>query len=191
MVPDKEDVRRLIDMASEKFRPLLAATALCGLRASESRGLTWADVDFEGGLIHVRQRADAFNKLGEPKSAAGARSVPMGPYVANLLRRWRLACPSSSLDLVFPNRRGEVRTHTTVLKRHFKPQCRKIGIEMRWHDLRHFAVSLWIEQGFSIKEVMTFAGHSSVQMTMERYGHLFPSPDHQRGMAEIESRLLG
>ena len=36
-------------------------------------------------------------------------------------------------------------------------------------------MSLWIEQGFSIKEIMTFAGHSSIQMTMERYGHLFPS----------------
>ena len=84
-----------------------------------------------------------------------------------------------------------MRTHTTVLKRHFKPLCRELGVEMRWHDLRHFAVSLWIEQGFTIKEVMTFAGHGSIQMTMERYGHLFPSPDHQRGMAEIESRLLG
>jgi len=191
MVPDKEDVRRLINEAGDDFRPLLATTALCGLRASESRGLTWANVDFENGQIHVRQRADAFNELGEPKSAAGVRSVPMGPFVANLLKRWRLACPRSSLDLVFPNRKGGVRTHTTVLKRHFKPLCRKLGIHMRWHDLRHFAVSLWIEQGFSIKEVMTFAGHSSVQMTMERYGHLFPSPNHQRGMAEIESRLLG
>ena len=63
--------------------------------------------------------------------------------------------------------------------------------EMRWHDLRHFAVSLWIEQGFSIKEVMTFAGHSSIQMTMERYGHLFPSPDHQKSMALVEQRVLG
>lgn len=62
---------------------------------------------------------------------------------------------------------------------------------MRWHDLRHFAVSLWIEQGFSIKEIMIFAGHSSIQMTMERYGHLFPSPDHQKAMAMVEAKLLG
>ena len=67
----------------------------------------------------------------------------------------------------------------------------KVEVTMRWHDLRHFAVSLWIEQGFSIKEVMTFAGHSSIQMTMERYGHLFPSPDHQKAMAMVEAKLLG
>jgi len=64
-------------------------------------------------------------------------------------------------------------------------------VKLRWHDLRHFAVSLWIEQGFSIKEIMTFAGHSSIQMTMERYGHLFPSPDHQKAMAMVEAKLLG
>ena len=51
-------------------------------------------------------------------------------------------------------------------------------------------MSLWIDQGFSIKEVMTFAGHSSIQMTMERYGHLFPSPDHRKAMALVEARLL-
>ena len=53
------------------------------------------------------------------------------------------------------------------------------------------ASSSWIEQGFSIKEIMTFAGHSSIQMTMERYGHLFPSPDHQKAMAMVEAKLLG
>ncbi len=77
------------------------------------------------------------------------------------------------------------------MRRYFKPLCIKVGVELRWHDLRHFAVSLWIEQGFSIKEVMTFAGHASVQMTMERYGHLFPTPDHQRAMALVEQRVFG
>ena len=190
-LPDKRDVRRLIDAASGSFRPLLEVACLCGLRASETRALRWLDVNFGEGLIHVRQRVDAFNAFGEPKSAAGFRSIPMGPYVANMLKRWRVACAPSPLDLVFPTKRGTVQSHSNILRRHFKPLCRKLGIVMRWHDLRHFAVSLWIEQGFSAKEVMTFAGHSSFQMTMDRYGHLFPSPDHQRGMAEIETRLLG
>jgi integrase len=78
----------------------------------------------------------------------------MGPYVSQALKHWKLACPPSSLALTFPNRQGGIRTHTTVLKRHFKPLCRKLGVNLRWHDLRHFAVSLWIEQGFSIKGAM-------------------------------------
>jgi len=57
--------------------------------------------------------------------------------------------------------------------------------------LWHFAVSRWLEQTFSIKEVMTFAGHASIQVTMERYGHLFPTPDHQKAMALVERRVFG
>ncbi len=189
-VPEKDTIRRLIAVAPEPFRPVVIVAAICGLRASETRGLRWSDVDFDNGYIHVRQRADAFNDIGQPKSDAGARSVPMGPIVSNALRQRRLACPPSAQDLAFPSKRGTVQSHSNILKRHFKPLCRKIAVDMRWHDLRHFAVSLWIEQGFSVKEVMTFAGHSSVQMTMDRYGHLFPSEDHHRGMAAVEARLL-
>ena len=110
--------------------------------------------------------------------------------VLNALRRWKLRCPKSDLGLVFPAPRGGVLQHTNTQSR-FRKLQEQVGVKLRWHDLRHFAVSLWIEQGFSIKEVMTFAGHSSIQMTMERYGHLFPSPDHQNAMAEVEAKLLG
>jgi integrase len=54
-----------------------------------------------------------------------------------------------------------------------------------WHGLRHFAVSTWIEAGLTPKTVQTFAGHASLQVTMDRYGHLFPSDDHKRAMDQI------
>ena len=190
-MPSKDDVRRLIDTSPKYFKPYLVVAALCGLRASERRGLRWQDIDLDGGFIHVRQRADAYNELGEPKSAAGLRCVPMGPLVANTLKQGKLRCPSSPLGLVFPTKRGRVQAHSNILKRHFKPLCLQQGLEMRWHDLRHFAVSLWIEQNFPPKAIMEFAGHSSIQLTYDLYGHLLPSPDHHQGMAEIEARLLG
>ncbi|MCT4334366.1 site-specific integrase [Paracoccus sp. YLB-12] len=189
-VPSKETIRALIEAAEEDFKPHLIVSALGGLRASELRGLRWQDVDFDKGFIHIRQRADAYNQMGEPKSRAGYRDIPAGPMVLNALRRWKLRCPKSDLGLVFPAPRGGVLQHTNTQSR-FRTLQEQVGVKLRWHDLRHFAVSLWIEQGFSIKEVMTFAGHSSIQMTMERYGHLFPSPDHQNAMAEVEAKLLG
>jgi integrase len=190
-VPSRDDVRNLVAAASERFRPYLIVAALCGLRASEQRALHWPDVDFDQSLVHVRRRVDAYNEFGEPKSSAGYRSVPMGPMVSNTLRSWKLMCPPSSLDLVFPTKRGGVQSHSNILRRHFKPLCVKAGVAMRWHDLRHMAVSLWIEQGFPPKAIMEFAGHSSIQLTFDLYGHLLPSPDYQQGMAEVEARLLG
>ena len=86
-VPSKKTIRALIEAAEEDFKPHLIVSALTGLRASELRGLRWQDVEFEKGFVHVRQRADAYNQMGEPKSRAGYRDIPAGPMVLNALRR--------------------------------------------------------------------------------------------------------
>lgn len=53
---------------------------------------------------------------------------------------------------------------------------------MRFHDLRHTYVSLLIEQGAHPKYLQEQACHSSIQVTMDTYGHLFPSQN--RGWVE-------
>jgi integrase len=50
--------------------------------------------------------------------------------------------------------------------------------------------SCWIEAGFAPKTVQTFAGHASLQVTMDRYGHLFPSEDHNKKMDQISNGLF-
>jgi integrase len=53
-VPAKQDVKSLIDGLTGRLRAMLVVSALCGLRASETRGLRWADVDLANGFLHVR-----------------------------------------------------------------------------------------------------------------------------------------
>lgn len=220
-VPSKEAVTAMLAVVPSRFRAYLIVAALCGLRASEERALQWGDIDFNAGVIRIQRRADAYNDVGEPKSSTGARDVPAGPMVLNALKQWRGARIVRPDQLVFPasatpqpnqhskaagagERVEKVQSHANVLHRDFYPLFEMLDEKheedpdanpkverFRWHDLRHFAISLWIEQGFNVKEVMTFAGHADFKMTMERYGHLFPKEDHQRGMAEIESRLFG
>jgi integrase len=60
-----------------------------------------------------------------------------------------------------------------------------------WHALRHFAISTWIEVGLAPKTVQTFAGHSSLAITMDRYGHLFSSDNHKAAMDSIAGELMG
>ena len=91
---------------SGRWRPLLLTAIFTGLRASELRGLRWADVDLKLGELHVRQRADRYNAIGRPKSAAGERTIPLAPMLVNTLREWKLACPKSELDLAFPTASG-------------------------------------------------------------------------------------
>jgi hypothetical protein len=69
------------------------------------------------GEPHVRQRADRFNEIGRPKSAAGERVVPFGKFVANTRMEWKLSCPKSEGDLVFPNGAGKVESLANTINR--------------------------------------------------------------------------
>jgi integrase len=65
------------------------------------------------------------------------------------------------------------------------------AVSFNWHALRHFAISCWIEADLKPKTVQTFAGHSSLQVTMDRYGHVFKSDDHKKAMDMIAADVFG
>src|SRR5262249_39370359 len=113
-IPAKEEVRAILGAAQGRWRPLFMTAVSTGMRASALRGLTWHDVDFTKKLIHIRQRADYWGDIGNPKSLAGQRTVLMPVWVANTLREWELACPKGPLNLVFPNGAGNVEYHANI-----------------------------------------------------------------------------
>ena len=188
-IPSKAEAQTILSTAAGRWRPLFATAIFTGMRASELRGLTWDDVDFERNVIHVRQRANLWGEIGAPKSAAGDREIPMSPMVVNALKEWRLACPKGPLKLVFPNGVGKVESHANIANRGWYPLQIEAGIlgsdgsaKYGIHAMRHFFASWAIEQRFSPKRVQSLLGHSSIQMTFDVYGHLFPSleDDHAK-----------
>lgn len=171
---------------------------MTGMRMSELRGLSWADVDFDNNIVRVRQRADRYNQLGVPKSRAGRRDIPMGSFLSKALGDWVAHCPKGSDDLVFPNGVGRVQSHSNFCNRVFRPLMIKCDIlndcgkpRFSPHSLRHAAASLFIEQGWAPKKIQTLLGHSSIIMTFDVYGHLFndPSKDVEL-MGKMETDLL-
>ena len=147
-IPSADEVRRLIDNAG-RLRPLIMLAAFAGLRASELRGLRWADVDLARGEVAVRQRADRYNVIGKLKSAAGSRVIPVGPMVVNALREQRLACPKGARDLVFPGPAGEARSYEAMYESFNRAQVRAgLSTKVRQpkyglHGLRHFYAPGW------------------------------------------------
>jgi integrase len=200
-IPTKDEIRAMLNAAAGRWRPLVVTAIFTGLRASELRGLTWSNVDLDARVIRVRQRADRWNTIGVPKSEAGSRDVPMAPMVINALREWKLACPKRKgvLDLVFPNGDGNVETLSNIYRRGLGAVQMAAGItkdaehpKYGLHSLRHAAASLFIEQGFTPKRVQAIMGHSSIQVTFDIYGHLFPSPEgDQAAMEQMQARLIG
>jgi integrase len=104
---------------------------------------------------------------------------------------------SASDDLVFVNAKGGPVSYSNLYHRHYRPlfdstEDRPRLAHIKFHRLRHFAVSTWIESGFPPKKIMSFAGHSSITVTFDTYGHLFPDPENdQAAFEEIEAGVLG
>jgi integrase len=192
--PSKAELRLLIAAASDQTRAFVVTTIFTGMRISELRGLPWRNVDLEAGVIHVRQRADAWGHLGPPKSKAGSRDIPLVPIVVNALRQWRLVCPRGELGLVFPNRCGRVQTLPNLRERVLLPLQQSCGITAQYgfHALRHAAASLFIAHlGWTPKRVQAVMGHASIRMTYDLYGHLFEDPEADReAMKKLEAAVL-
>jgi integrase len=207
-IPAPAEMRAIVgklDAAAGRHRAVLLTAIFSGLRASELRGLRWADVDLKVGELHVRQRADRYNAFGKPKSEAGERTVPLPPMVIAALREHRLASPKSELGLVFPNSKGKVDTRTSIVHQGFHPAQIAAGVVDQHgaakykglHSLRHFYASWCINRRVDgglelpLKLVQTRLGHASIQMTADVYGHLFPRGDDGAELAAAEKAFLG
>jgi integrase len=197
--PSKVEIRALINNVSNRWRAFFVVAIFTGLRASELRGLRWADVDLETDILAVSQRADAWRKIGAPKSAAGKREIPLVPMAINALEQWKLQCPAGELDLVFPNNVGRIESLPNIQRRVWEPLQIKSGLvdsdgqpRYRFHSLRHAAASLFIAHlGWTPKRVQEVMGHASITMTFDRYGHLFADPAADKeAMKKLEAAVV-
>jgi len=203
-IPTPDEISAIIDhLDGDRRRPLLLTAIFAGLRASELRGLRWQDVDFKRAVIHVRQRVDRYQKIGPVKTEAGERTVPMPPKLVNALREWKLACPKSRLDLAFPTLAGTPMALGDIVRRSLQPVQVEAGVVNEkgkakykgLHTLRHFYASWCINRKadggleLPLKLVQARLGHASIQMTADRYGHLFPSADDGSELAAAEKAL--
>ncbi|MGV8830445.1 MAG: tyrosine-type recombinase/integrase [Devosia sp.] len=213
-IPLPSEIKALVGALEGRWRPVLITAVFTGMRASELRGLPWAAVDFEKRVIKVYQRADRYGQIGRPKSDAGEREIPMTPIVANTLKEWKLACPKGGLGLVFPNTKGGVEAHSHLVHAGLGPAWLRAGVSVPtakfsaagerlatplysgMHALRHFFASWCINRradgGLELppKIVQERLGHSSIAMTMDVYGHLFPRGDDAEELAAAEAALL-
>lgn len=204
--PSKEAMRLLLSAADPDFRVQLLFAALTGVRAGELHALRWKHIDLENAEVRIEVRVDAYGEEDTTKTEAGIRSVPLSETVVDVLTAWKARTlwwmPD---DLVFPSHSGTHLDHNNMIRNRFAPifdrldklhardpgKHPKAPAYFNWHALRHFAISCWIEAGLAPKTVQTFAGHSSLAVTMDRYGHLFKSDDHKSAMDAIARNVEG
>ena len=167
-------------------------TALrAGLRKGELIALKWGDIQF-GGYAEDRnryilvQRNYSYGRFTSPKSKK-SRRVDLSKHLRSVLlelRDIRLleahTAERTSIpdDLVFPSKNGTVVKPDNIVPRYMEPVLKKAGLRrFRFHDLRHTFGSLLIQDGASLAYVRDQMGHSSIQITVDTYGHLIPGAD--------------
>lgn len=189
--PSKAVLATILTKADDDMKRRIQFAAATGLRASEQWALQWRHVDLAARTVTVETRVDAFGEFDTTKSEAGKRTVPLAKAMVADLRKWKAASShSGDDDFVFPDSKGGFTRHTNFTKRDWKPLIEKAEVaDIGWHALRHFAVSTWIEAGLQPKAVQTLAGHTTYAITMNRYGHMFPSEDHADAMDKIAKQL--
>jgi integrase len=174
-----EEAVALAEAHGERYRAFIYLAVDSGMRWSELVGLRRARVDLHNRKVRATEQlvrlgtGDWLRK--EPKTRSSIRSITISPVTSELLADHVNTFANSGPDgLVFPNKAGNPLISCSWWNNNFAPALRKTGLSCRFHDLRHTSVALAIAEGAHPKAIQTCMGHSSIRVTLDRYGHLFP-----------------
>lgn len=186
---DRDEVRALFQSMEQtgagcqhrnrfQLRAMIYLAAVCGLRKGEIAGLTWGAVDFEGGRIFISQSVTQYDHVKAPKTAAGVRMVPMPQPVAATLQDYAPYVVQERRGLLFRSKSGRKLVDVGFYKMWERALERAELAPRRFHALRHFAGSAWLEAGLSLPEVSRLMGHADTAITAKIYSHAITGAAH-------------
>lgn len=149
-----------------------------GLRIGEICALRWENISLSEQTIHVCQTMQRIQNIGgsgaktklvvtSPKSPSSVRTIPIPDELAQLLASYH----TCSAGYLLTN--DDVRClEPRIMENRFKKALKKSGVEdANFHALRHTFATRCVEVGFDVKSLSEILGHSSVNITMNRYVH--------------------
>lgn len=184
-----------------RLEALFVLALTTGMRQGELLGLRWRDVDFDRGSLQVRgslQRLGGALVVTSPKTDRSQRQVTLAPIAVTALRRHRALQAQERLrlgaawqgdDLVFTNEIGRPIDSAALARLAFRPLLQRAGLpQMRFHDLRHSAATLLLQEGVHPKIVSEMLGHTRIGTTLDLYSHVTPTMQ-QQATAAMEAIL--
>jgi|SRR5579862_4475179 len=174
-----EEAASLIEALPASDQALWASALYAGLRRGELQALQWNNVDLDHNLLHVEHSWDKKAGLIAPKSRCGQRRVPIPRLLRQRLLAHRLKQGRGNEGFVFANRHGRPFDPATILNR-ARTTWRAAGLEpLGLHDCRHTYAAYMIAAGVNVKALSTYMGHSTITITLDRYGHLLPGNESE------------
>jgi len=191
----------LIAAESSNHRAFYHVAITTGMRQAEIFGLWWSDIDWVRGTIQIQRQVQRVLGKGwcylEPKTRNGRRKIILGEGTLHALRshrerlhvaiqvageRWQ------NHGLIFPNSGGNPMDPSN-LRLDFYRLSSEAGLpKIRFHDLRHTAASLMLNNRVPPIVVSRILGHAKPSITLDLYGHLYH--EMQGEAAEIMVQLV-
>lgn len=201
---NNEEVSSFLN-AAQKSRYYLAfhLALTTGMRQGEILGLKWENIDFEQNTLSVTQQLKRIDKgyeiSDELKTSSSHRTITLDEETITQLKKHKVLQNKEKLaagphyndqDLVIATSLGNY-VLPSNLNRTYWNLIKVIGIKrIRFHDLRHTHATLLLKEGIHPKVVQERLGHSSIQVTLDRYSHVLPNL--QKEAAEkIGSSIFG
>jgi integrase len=158
------------------------------MRWSELVGLRRSRIDLRTRKVRVTEQLVWLGpkqwERKEPKTPASIRSINISSVTADILtEHLETFAHHGADDLVFVNAAAGPLVAQSFLTHPFGPARRRLGLTCRFHDLRHTSVALAIAAGAHPKAIQARTGDSSINVTLDRYGHLFPDLDESLALA--------
>jgi integrase len=173
VLPSDADVDRLLALVAGHQYELAYAIAIgTGMRLGEILALRWSDIDLPRRRIAIRlSRIYGTEILKVTKTEAGDRTFVIPTWLATLLAAHR--GEADAFIVVTSSRRS---TDARNLHRRLHRFCDQAGIpRMNFRAIRHYAITRMLEAGVPMPAVSRAAGHSTIRMTVDVYGHVAPS----------------
>jgi len=178
----------LLAARKSRFEVLYYLAVTTGLREGEILGLKWSDLDWNNRHLQIQRQLHRVSGEGlifsEPKSSKSKRVIVLGKEILEKLREHFQRQQQERLfadqrwqenDLVFPSTIGTPMEPRNLLK-DYKDLLNKAGLpNIRFHDLRHTAATLMLQQGTNPKIVQERLGHSTITLTLDTYSHVLPA----------------
>jgi integrase len=192
----RDEASRFLETAKEirsQRHPLFLTAVRAGLRLGELVALEWDDIQFGADEEDANRFLMVRHNLvrGQVTSPKGrkARRVDLSRDLRRTLMELRDSRTLQAIEkgqfdeggqpkipkVVFPSRTGRYLNGTNLYHRDFLPCLQAAGLRrVTFHALRHTFASLLIQKGASLAYVREQMGHSSIQVTVDTYGHLIP-----------------
>jgi integrase len=195
----KEQSEALLKTAKgERLETLYVLAITTGLREGELFGLVWPNVSLKDGWLQVTHQLA--NHAGHPlltelKTTSSRRKIVLPAIAVASMREHRQrelvgGTYHNAMGLIFTDTDGKPLRKSNFLRRTFYPFLKRAGLpRIRFHDLRHTAATLRLQQGDHPKVVQELLGHSRVSVTLDTYSHVMPSLQEESA-AKID-RLFG